>query len=318
MQPRVTDLQEIGAVWRGETVRATRSGRVVVLLLLFMMFVGLSLTIVGFLSSQLSAKAEEQAKSAGVDLNDEKVKTQFNEGKKQFLSVVITDDEEMLDSLLALPVVLLFVFKLTLRFVPLLIALMGFDQLAGELGPKSIRFLVVRVKRTNLILGKFLSQVTIFAALLAVCTILMVVVARILNDDFAAKDVVIWTLRLLASSFVLAVAYLALTTLCSSIVKSGAVALVLNIMILFGIWALAFVGENFAFPGTVKADDGNLLALLRTESWAAYLQYFSVWHYGQDLLHPAPMRFAVAALVHLGFALVFLGLAQLALKKRDL
>ena len=45
MHPRVTDLQEIGAVWRGETVRATRSGRVVVLLLLFMMFVGLSLTI---------------------------------------------------------------------------------------------------------------------------------------------------------------------------------------------------------------------------------------------------------------------------------
>ncbi|MBE2254309.1 MAG: ABC transporter permease subunit [Myxococcus sp.] len=315
----MTDLQEIGAVWRGETVRATRSGRVVVLLLLFMMFVGLSLTIVGFLSSQLNAKAEEQARAAGVDLNDEKVKAQFNEGKKQFLSVVITDDEEMLDSLLALPVVLLFVFKLTLRFVPLLIALMGFDQLAGELGPKSIRFLVVRVKRNNLILGKFLSQVTIFGVLLAVCTLLMVGVARLLNADFAAKDVFIWTLRLLASSFVLATAYLALTTLCSSIVKSGAVALVLNIMILFGIWALAFVGESFAFPGSVKVEDGaNLLSLMRTESWAAYLQYVSVWHYGQDLLHPDPLRFAVAALVHLGFALVFLGLAQLALKTRDL
>jgi ABC-type transport system involved in multi-copper enzyme maturation permease subunit len=317
MQPRVTDLQEIGAVWRGETIRATRSGRLVVLLLLFMMFVGLSLTIVGFLSSQLNAKAEEQAKAAGVDLNDEKVKGQFNETKKQFLSVVITDDEEMLDSLLALPVVLLFVFKLTLRFVPLLIALMGFDQMAGELGPKSIRFLVVRVKRTNLSLGKFFSQVTIFAALLAICTLLMVVVAKLLNNDFAAKDVIIWTLRLLVSSFVLATAYLALTTLCSSIVKSGAVALVLNIMVLFGIWALAFVGESFAFPGTVTSD-GNMLSLLRTESWAAFLQYLSVWHYGQDLLHPSLARFAVAALVHLGFGLVFLGLAQLALHKRDL
>lgn len=299
-------------------MRATRSGRVVVLLLLFMMFVGLSLTIVGFLTSQLTAKAEEQAKAAGVDLNDEKVKTQFNEGKKQFLSVVISDDEEMLDSLLTLPVVLLFVFKLTLRFVPLFVALMGFDQLAGEIGPKSIRFLVVRIKRNNLILGKFLSQVTIFGALLAVCTLLMVLVAKALNSDFAAKDVAIWTLKLLASSFVLAISYLALTTLCSALVRSGAVALVLNIMILFGIWALAFAGEGFAFPGAAPAADGNMLALLKAESWAAYLQYLSVWHFGQDLLHPDAIRFAVAAVVHLGFAAAFLGLSQLAIKRRDL
>ena len=49
---------------------------------------------------------------------------------------------------------LLVVFKLTLCFVPLFIALMGFDQLAGEVGPKSIRYLVVRVKRSSIILGQ--------------------------------------------------------------------------------------------------------------------------------------------------------------------
>src|SRR5258707_878339 len=68
----------------------------------------------------------------------------------------------MLDSLAAIPIVLLVVFKLTLRFLPLFIALMGFDQLAGEVGPKSIRYLVVRAKRSSMILGKLLSQVTLF------------------------------------------------------------------------------------------------------------------------------------------------------------
>jgi ABC-type transport system involved in multi-copper enzyme maturation permease subunit len=313
----VTDLQEIGAVWRGETVRATRSGRVVVLLLLFMMFVGLALAVVGFFNKQINARVEEQAKAAGVDLNDEKAKEQFSEGKKQFLSVFITDDEEMLDSLLTLPLVLLVVFKLTLRFVPLLVALMGFDQLAGEMGPKSIRFLIVRLKRNNLILGKFASQVTIFTALLFVCTLLMVLVARVLNDDFSAKEMTIWTLRLLASSFVLALAYLALTTLCSALVKNGAVSLVLNIMILFAIWFVALIGEWYRLPGEV-AETGSLTSLIKDESVMAYTRYLSVWHFGQDLLHPDWVRFFTAALMHLGYAAVFLGLAQLALKKRDL
>lgn len=312
----MTDLQEITAVWRGETVRATRSGRVVVLLLLFLMFVGLALTVVGFFNRQINAKVDEQAKSAGIDLNDEKAKEQFNEGKKQFLAVFITDDEEMLDSLLTLPVVLLVVFKLTLRFVPLFVALMGFDQLAGEMGPKSIRFLVVRLKRNNLILGKFASQVTIFTALLFVCTLLMVLVARALNDDFGAKQMAVWTLRLLASSFVLALAYLALTTLCSAVVKNGAVSLVLNIMALFVIWFVALVGEWYRLPGDPAVQ--SFTSLVKDESAMAYVRYASVWHFGQDLLHPDWVRFTTAAVLHVGFALVFLGLAQLALKQRDL
>ncbi len=310
----MTDLQEIIAVWRGETSRATRSGRVVVLLVLFMMFVGLALSVVGFFNRQINLQVEKQATKAGVDLNQ--AKDSLGDGKKQFLSVFITDDEQMLDSLLVLPLVLLVVFKLTLRFVPLFVALMGFDQLAGEIGPKSIRFLVVRLKRNNLILGKFVSQVTIFSALLFVCTLLMVIVARLLNPDFEAKDMALWTLRLLVSSFVLALAYLALTTLCSAVVRTGAVSLVLNIIVLFAIWFVALIGEWYRFPGEASPD--GLLAQIKDEHPLAYLRYASVWHYGQDLLHPDWARFLTAAVMHVGFALLFLGLAQLALKERDL
>jgi len=307
----VEDLKEIGAVWRGETTRALKTGRVVVLLVLFLLFVGLALTGVGLLANQLVATAMKSSP----DVDPEQVKQGLMAARKQFLMQFLTDDETMAESLAALPLALLVVFKLTLRFVPLFIALMGFDQLAGEVGPKSIRYLIVRVKRSSIIFGKFLSQATIFALLLTVCTLVMVGVSKLLNPEFGAAELTVWTLKLIGSSLVLALAYLSLTALCSALVRQGAVALVLNIIGLFVIWFLSLAGEYFRFPG--EAISGQL-DQLRPDSWAAYLRYLSVWHFGQDLLHPDWTRFTAAAVMHLGFASTFLGLAQLALKKRDL
>jgi len=137
----------------------------------------------------------------------------------------------------------------------------------------------------------------------------------VLNPDFPVSDVVLWTGKLIISSFVLALAYLSLTTLCSSVVKQASVALVLNIILLFVVWFIALIGEVYRFPGEVAT---GALSQLKSESVLSYLRYTSVWHYGQDLLHPHWHRFLTAALMHLGFALSFLGLSQLVMNKRDL
>lgn len=310
----MVDLSEIVAIWRGETKRALKSGRVLVLLILFLMFVGLALTVVGGLQYQATAKFEQQAAMAGADVSQ--VQSQFGEQKKQFLKMFVTEDDAMLEALASIPIVLLVVFKLTLRFLPLFIALMGFDQLAGEVGPKSIRYLIVRVKRSSIILGKLLSQATIFAMLLSICTLLMVIVARVLNPDFAAAQVALWTAKLIVSSMVLSLAYLALTALFSSLTRQSGIALVLNVIALFVIWSIALWGEFFRFPG--ETVDMASLAQFKSESWQAYIRYASVWHFGDDLLHPSWARALPAALVHVGYGLGFLGLAQLAMKKRDL
>lgn len=270
-----------------------------VLLILFLLFVGLALALVGFANRQINAQFEQQLTA-----------------NRRFLQVFFTDDEALLDSLAAIPVVLLVVFKLTLRFLPLFIALMGFDQLAGELGPKSIRYLVVRVRRSSIILGKLLSQATLFAVLMSICTILMVLVAKAINTDFAAPQVALWIFKLIASSMMFSLAYLALTSLFSALSKQGAISLVLNVIALFVIWFIAVIGELARFPGEAVAN--NSLAALKPESALAYLRYASVWHFGEDLLHPHWSRFLTAALIHVGFGLVFLGLAHLALKRKDL
>jgi len=235
------DISEIGAIWRGETRRALKSGRVLVLLILFLLFVGLALTGVGIVNHLVNAQFDQLALSGGdVDRGREELVST----KKKWLQLVVTEDEAMLDSLATIPIVLLVVFKLTLRFLPLFIALMGFDQLAGEVGPRSVRYLVVRV------------------------------------------------------------------------VKQGSISLVLNVIALFLIWFVALIGGWVRFPGEVAAQ--GTLAMLKAESAWAYIRYASVWHYGDELLHPHWGRFLTASLVHVGFGLVFLGLAQLALRRRDL
>ena len=299
------DFQEIGAIWRGETRRALKSGRVLVLLILFLLFVGLALTIGAFFSRWGDSLAPGGSNP-----------TAELASRKDFLQRFITDDLAMIDSLAAIPLLLLGVFKFTLMFLPLFITLMGFDQLAGEVGPKSIRYLVVRVKRSSIIKGKLLSQLTLFGLLMGLCTVLMVLVSKLLNPNFAPADVAFWTGKLIISSLVLSMAYLSLTSLFSALVKQGGVSLVLNIIALFVIWFIAFIGGWFRFPGE-EALPGTL-AMIKPESLWAYLRYGSVWQYAGDLLHPHWGRFLTAALVHVGFGLVFLGLAQLALRRRDL
>ncbi len=309
------DIREITEIWRGEVGRALKGGRVIVLLILFLLFTGLALTIVGFLSHQATAQIQMSASSAGG--GDAAIDSKQTLGaKKQFLSTFFTDDEQLLDALALMPLVLFVVFKLTMVFTPLFVALMGFDQISGEIGPKSIRYLVVRVKRSSILLGKFLAQATIASGLLVLCTVLMVGVAKALNDDFTFGAAALLLLKLSAVVVVFALAYLGLSSLCSAVTKQSGVSLVLNVIVLFVIWFMSSIGNACRLPGEEAAF--GTLAQLKPESWMGYFRYASVWNFGQDLLHPAFARFASAGLVHLGFALFFLGLAHLALEARDL
>lgn len=308
------DIQEIKEIWRGEVTRALKGGRVIVLLILFLLFTALALTIVGFINHQLNAQVDQAVASGQVDAKA--AADQAVSGRKKFLSTFFTDDDHLLDWLSSMPLVLFVVFKLTMVFSPLFIALMSFDQISGEIGPKSIRYLVVRVKRSSILLGKFAAQATIASGLLVLCTAMMVVVAKVLNDDFAASAAILIGLKLAAVLVVFSLAYLGLSSLCSAVTRQSGVSLVLNVILLFVVWSMSFLGNVVRLPGE-EAAFGSL-ASLKTESWFGYMRYGSVWNFGQDLLHPVAARFLSAGMVHLGFALLFLGLAHLALRQRDL
>ncbi|MEW5741568.1 MAG: ABC transporter permease subunit [Myxococcota bacterium] len=307
------DFSEILVVWRAETARAMKSGRFVALVVLFLMAEALSLTIVGFLNKQANDQFDQMVTAQGVD--PEQARAGLLTQKKKFLAFFASSsDERTIEAISVLPLVLLFVYSLTTFFAPLLIAFMGFDQMSGELGPKSIRYLIVRARRNSIILGKFLSQVTMLAALLTLCVLAMVVVSKALNADFAMNDVLIWTVKLTAAMVVMGATYAALTTLCSSLMRVSALALFLNLIILFAFWFIGLIGNAWRIPGHPPTG----LDVLKSESVLAFVRYLAPGYFEDALLSPAILEFNTGLVAHVGFMLVFLGLAQVAMKRRDL
>lgn len=308
------DISEIREIWRGEVGRALKSGRVTALLVLFMLFTGLALTAAGIANYIATKKEEAMLKDKQVD--KEQIIKADAEQRKAIVGWFFSSDDELTEALAEMPLLLFLVFKLSTIFLPLFIALMGFDQISGEIGPKSIRFLVLRVRRSSIVMGKFLSQATLLTGLMAISTLVTVIVAKALNPDFTFGHATLIFGKLLLAGVVSVLAYEALTSLCSALTRQAGVSLLLNVGVMFVIWFISMVSSAFRAPGA-DISFGSLQQLL-PESYLAYLKYISVWTYNQDLLHPSAVRFFSAVMVHLGYGLVFLGLAHLVLRKRDI
>ena len=322
-------IRELGVIFQGELSRALKSGRAVVLLLLFLMFTGLMLTVFGYVSYQINQTSMKQineeidASPYKDDLDPklvqerrEKASREIEDQKKKAVGwLFASDDTALAEALKKLPLVLLVVFKLTTIFLPLFIALMGFDQISGEIGPRSIRYLVVRARRSSIVLGKFAAQAGLLALLTFVCVLAMSIVGKLVDTEFTLGAMALTVLRFWVTALMFSLAYLGLTSLCSSLFRTPAVSLVINLIALFGIWFVGAVGDWYRLPG--EASDNFSISSLKPESSVGYVRYVSVWHYAGDLLHPAFSKVAVASLAHLGFAVFFLGLSYLVLRSRD-
>ncbi|MBK7860235.1 MAG: ABC transporter permease subunit [Archangiaceae bacterium] len=323
-------LKEVGIIWRGELARSLRSGRAVVLLLLFLLFTSLVLGVFALLSYGVSTNQEKKfddeiANSPYKDdldpkkVAEQKAKQSDETGsgfKKLVINALFADDDTALaEMLLALPFMLLVVFKLNLIFLPLFISLMGFDQISGEMSTRSIRYLVVRVRRSSLVVGKFLAQSSVLALLTFVAVGLMVLVPAIFDKKFGAGAAFGSFAKLWVVSLVFSLAYMALASMCSAMFRQPAVSLAVNMILLFVIWAIALVGNIFQLPGHVAS--AMSLSSYKSESVVAYLRYLSVWNYSADLIHPQWQRFSSAGAAHLGFAMIFLAGSYLILRARD-
>src|SRR5262249_4969515 len=133
---------------------------------------------------------------------------------------------------------------------------------------------------------------------------------RIGNPDFAGG---LWwrtLLRSWAAGSLFALGYLGLTLLCSTLVASPGLALALNAASLFGLWLLNLRGESAHFMRKMNVE--NAPGAL----WE-YLRFASPSHYGPSLLDPDPGRALPGAAAFLGFIVLFVGAACVALERRD-
>jgi ABC-2 type transport system permease protein len=302
----VDNLRQVSVIFRSEWHRTVRSARVVVLLLLFAMFSLLALLIVGSFANAIDQQAQT-ALAQGTD--PAQVQAMIEQGRTGLLGFLFSSDPSAIAALAQIPVVVLVVFRLTLIFLPLYIALMGFDQLSGEIGPRSIRYLLVRAPRSSIVLGKFLGQATVLVGLVAVIDACILLYARVTHPDFSTPLALLTLLKLWAAAIVFSLAYLGITSFCSALFRSPAVSLVFNVVLLFTFWLIETTGAHAELSAKLVSTSPTALA---------YLRYLSPSHYSAELLHPAFSHFAPSALAFAGFAMVFLAAAYAVLRERDL
>lgn len=303
-------MREILTVWGAELRRGLRSARVIVLLALYGMFSGLALLVVGSIARTASQSLSNQLTQRGA--SGEQAAGAMSEIRQRMLGFLFDNDSKMVEALAQVPLVVLFVFKLTLFFLPAYVVLMGFDQLAGEVGTRSIRYLTVRARRSSVLLGKFLAQATVLLSIVLLVDAAIFATARIVDPELALSTLLPTLLRFWLAAIVFSLSYLALTTLCSTLFRSGGVSLAFNFIVLFVFWLTDAVGSRaHAYNQYLKAED-------EAPSKLEIFRYFTPSHYADGLLHPTLQVWAQSAAAYAGFAALFLVAAHLVFRARDL
>ena len=253
-------------IWGAECRRVLYSSRVVALLGLYSLF-----SLVIFLAAAMLRAFVLQATQSGMVLPSQDI-----------------------------PLAVMVVFYLSLFFLPLYVALMGFDQVSGEVGPRSIRYLTVRARRTSVVLGKFLAQTTILLGMVLVLDVGLCIYTGLTTPGMGPGNLVVHLLKFWLASTVFSLTFLALTSLCSNLTTSPAVSLISNLSVLM---------LSLLFWMTTMAEESNPLRLLR---------FLSPFAYSINLLSPEPAQVGVSVAAYMGFTVVFLVSALQALRARDL
>jgi ABC-type transport system involved in multi-copper enzyme maturation permease subunit len=194
------------------------------------------------------------------------------------------------------PYALIIMLGITLWLSPLLIALMGFDSIAGELQHRTARYWVVRTRRGSYIAGKFLgSWLVLLAVLLGMNVIVWIATAAV--GGLSPGPVVGWGIRFFAVCVPITAAWCGIAVLVGSQVKTPIVALLLTCLAFFGLWFL------------------NIAGGLGGAGWLSYVYPNS---YDRLFLSPKPMDAARGLLGTGAIALLTTAAAAILFEKRDL
>jgi len=289
--PTLSPFPELWTVTRAELRRTVRSARALLLLLVYGTFTVLAGLVVAALTrgieQQLDPTAAVQARSG-------------------LLALLVGGDEGALRALSGLPILVPLVFRLTLVFLPLYVALLGFDQLSSEVGSRSVRYLVVRSRRSSIVLGKFAAQALVLAVLVGVVVGGLFLAAGLRADLEDPAGYAAMAARFWGAGMTLALAYLALTTLASSITSTPAGSLFTNLGFLLAFWALDLIGS--------RAEIGHRMT--GQPSWGEPVKWLSPSAYASGLLGPSSST-VTSMVAYLCFAAVFLAAAWAAFRVRD-
>ncbi|MBW2275389.1 MAG: ABC transporter permease [Deltaproteobacteria bacterium] len=210
--------------------------------------------------------------------------------------------DELAPSLVGSPVLPMFLWC-SLSFLPFLILLTSFDQLASDLQARSLCYSTLRARRSEILLGKALAHTAIFVVLTAASSVVLLLIAGSAFASGSFSEAVPGMLRIWLLLIPFGITYLGITSFSSVIARQPFSALLLAIGIAALLRMLSWLG---GLP------EGHPLALLRPLEWMSPAMHQSgFWRAG--IAAPAGSALAYAVI---GGAFLLAAAAQL--ERRDL
>lgn len=288
----MTPLRETLLIFGHEMRRHLRSAKTLVLLILY----SLATVFSGLLFVGATRKVQEQLDKAG---QGQPVPPEvLMQMKMSGLSAIFgKGNDEQLQYLASIPMVVVFFAYFALLSLPVLTALMGFDQVSAELNTRSIRFVSLRVRRGALLAGKVLAQLALLIGITAVVNLGIFTYAALSSEGFPVGAGLVAMARFWVLTLVAASTYVALSTLCSTLFRTPIYSLLTALTVLFVLW--------------VTAGLSNFDAL-------SFLQYGLPSHYAAGLFRPDALGVLTSVGAYSAFSAAFLGLAYLTLRARDI
>jgi ABC-type transport system involved in multi-copper enzyme maturation permease subunit len=216
---------------------------------------------------------------------------QFQELKRQMLEQQ-TGNAALAAQAAAMPASLKAFLDVTIWLAPLLIALLGFDAVSGELQQRSVRFWTVRVRRSSYFASKLLA----LWGLVALVTLTIQTIAgsvALARGYVTPGELLSWGTRFWLVSVVIAGAWAAIATFVSSCFRTPVVALLTTFAAFFVLWVCGVI-----------ADVSRTRAMLETHVFDTTMRWYEYLYpnaYKSMLLDDQGSKNLIGAAILIGF-----------------
>jgi len=231
-----------------------------------------------------------------------------------------TGDAALAGYLASMPEALTTFLGITVWLGPLLVALLGFDLVAGELQNKSVRYWAVRSRRSSYFAGKLLGLWALVGLVTLVLDLIVDVVA-VAKGVVTGHELLVFAPRSWLVAFLIAGAWAAIATFISSCFRQPIVALLTTFGTFFVLWVVSAVGSALrlrevliaaaAAADTPDAPPPHLPAM----HWYEYLYPNN---YKELLLSPESKSVVIGLMLVLAYVIVAIAGGSVLFRRRDI
>jgi ABC-type transport system involved in multi-copper enzyme maturation permease subunit len=280
----VSPLSEIRFVAQRELGKSFRSAKGIVLLVLSLLG--------GTGATLLLVKAQQlKRENLALDGGSAELLREF----RQDAATKIFGDPATGKSLADAPEVLLAVLMLTIWLTPLMISLLGFDSISGDLQHKAVRYWTLRTRRWSYFVGKW-AGVWATVSLMTFSMHALIWILCIARGEATAAVALGWGLRFWLITLPISAAWCGVSTFVSSLFKTPIIALLVTFSVFFGLWLFWMVGQ-----------------VMHTDA----LQYVYPNFYDAMLINPRLERSMTGLAACVGMAALYIGAGSFLFTKRD-